>query len=471
MLFVERELVKRERAAIKQLIADHEHEIARAKAASCIRDELLCEAFALIEILLQTAKQRFQLMAGYGKACPAELEEAWNTIVFAATRTDVPEFKEITNQLMLLYGEEWGRLANVDAHGLANQRVVRKLTIFANDTLVKQYLVDIMGADFDPEICFGTSTELIDDADAPQNAAQMERELAALRATASAVAPLSAPPDPFPTMSVGAPADADFRPVSDDEDRDDHHRKGGGGGGGGGGGVMASDPFPALPGDPAHDKPAHDHRASVTPKKTDDVAHAQHVAPPPVPTPPTSPPGPVTLAPSAPLTHVQNDQAIQRETASTAADDLLARFEALKPKRSNAPPRQPSPAPAPVEHDTAATPGATSAPSSTDATLDLLMSFPRVANSGDDIVTPDASVDLKDSTAADDIVLPSVPSDNQDDGTGGGGGGDDDGGTGLRLPSAPSTDLSRGIKSGSKEEKQLDELDDLAARFERLKNK
>jgi hypothetical protein len=99
------------------------------------------------------------------------------------------------------------------------------------------------------------------------------------------------------------------------------------------------------------------------------------------------------------------------------------------------------------------------------------MSFPRVANSGDDIVTPDASVDLKDSTAADDIVLPSVPSDDQDDGTGGGGGGDDDGGTGLRLPSAPSTDLSRGIKSGSKEEKQLDELDDLAVRFERLKNK
>jgi hypothetical protein len=37
----ERELVKRERLAIKQLIAEHEYEVARAKAASCIRDELL----------------------------------------------------------------------------------------------------------------------------------------------------------------------------------------------------------------------------------------------------------------------------------------------------------------------------------------------------------------------------------------------------------------------------------------------
>lgn len=32
---------------------------------------------------------------------------------------------------MLLYGDEWGLKANVNAEGLANAKVVRKLTIYA----------------------------------------------------------------------------------------------------------------------------------------------------------------------------------------------------------------------------------------------------------------------------------------------------------------------------------------------------
>ena len=87
------------------------------------------------------------------------------------------------------------------------------------------------------------------------------------------------------------------------------------------------------------------------------------------------------------------------------------------------------------------------------------MSFPPVATGADE---------LKGSSGAD-IVLPSVPGDS--DTIGGGGGGDDDeGGAALGLPSTPTAPLGRGIKSGSKEEKELDEVDDLAARFERLKH-
>lgn len=52
---------------------------------------------------------------------------------------------------MYLYGDEWGKAANVDALGLVNAKVVRKLTIFADDVLVKQYLQDVMGPEFDAE--------------------------------------------------------------------------------------------------------------------------------------------------------------------------------------------------------------------------------------------------------------------------------------------------------------------------------
>jgi hypothetical protein len=64
-----------------------------------------------------------------------------------------------------------------------------------------------------------------------------------------------------------------------------------------------------------------------------------------------------------------------------------------------------------------------------------------------------------------DSILPQTPSgdatnDDDDD--------DDDNVGGLHLPKTPETQLPRGIKPGSGEEKRND-LDDLAARFERLK--
>lgn len=443
----------------------------------------------MMEILVATAKQRFQLLTMYKAQCPPELEEPWHTIVFAATRTEVPEFRELTNQLMLLYGEEWGRLANVDAHGLANQRVVRKLTIFSNDTLVKQYLQDVMGPEFDPEICFAsTSGVVIDDDHTPQNAAQMERELAALRAAASATAPLSAAAaaakadagkihadDPFP--STGGDDDAQFRPVEDDVDSDDDNNNNRSGGGVGVQ-VPGGDVFPDPPADLAS--------APKLPPVVKHVTAPSSPAPPVVPTsPPTTPQATLppyvqmTLSPAA---DVQNNLLIHQETiasvaspaattpvvaAESAANDLLARFEALKPKRSNATPAAVAPSAPPPEEDS--------------ATLDLLMSFPIVSSSGD--VQPPAGSPpppreaLTDGGGDDDgaltttqtpgdgddtagPVLPSVPGDDDDN--------DDDVG-GLHLPRAPTSDLGRGIKSGSKEEKQLDELDDLAARFERLK--
>lgn len=434
----------------------------------------------MMEILVATAKQRFQLLTMHKQQCPPELEEAWHTIVFAATRTDIPEFRELTNQLMLLYGEEWGRLANVDAHGLANQRIVRKLTIFANDTLVKQYLQDVMGPEFDPEICFASSSSLvIDDDHTPQNAAQMERELAALRAAASATAPLSAAvasttksdgtklavEDPFPSD------EAQFRPVEDDSDDDSNKHGGSGGSGGGGGiGVPSGDVFP----DPPPDLSSAPTLPPVTPPshKTVPAIISTPVSPVVVPTPPPTSPPSATLPPyvqmtiASPAADAQNNLLIHQETVATtaasvhtpsapaesAANDLLARFEALKPKRSTpATPAPVAPSAPPPEEDS--------------ATLDLLMSFPIVSSSGDVQPPPGASsvtpggVGATEETTGDDApMLPSVPGDDDDDDVGG-----------LHLPRAPTSDLGRGIKAGSKEEKQLDELDDLAARFERLK--
>lgn len=67
-----REMVKRERSAIRQLIEEKEYEVARAKASSCIRDELLCEAYAILEVLLSQCKQRLELLNMYKYVCRFE---------------------------------------------------------------------------------------------------------------------------------------------------------------------------------------------------------------------------------------------------------------------------------------------------------------------------------------------------------------------------------------------------------------
>lgn len=86
------------------LIAQKEYEVARAKAASCIRDELLAETYAILEVLLSTAKQRLQLVNSVKGKVPPDLEEPFHTIVFAATRTEIPEFKEVGGGLVGLVG-------------------------------------------------------------------------------------------------------------------------------------------------------------------------------------------------------------------------------------------------------------------------------------------------------------------------------------------------------------------------------
>lgn len=79
-------------------------------------------------------------------------------------------------------------------------------------------------------------------------------------------------------------------------------------------------------------------------------------------------------------------------------------------------------------------------------TIDLLKSFPSLKKAADTNETADAD-DVVLTSSALDGILPSVPnesSNNNDD--------DDDDDGGLVLPSAPSSQLPRGIKPGSEEE-------------------
>mmetsp|Transcript_17067 Transcript_17067/g.29584 ORF Transcript_17067/g.29584 Transcript_17067/m.29584 type:complete len:208 (+) Transcript_17067:191-814(+) len=156
-----------------------------------------------------------------------------------------------------------------------------------------------------------------------------------------------------------------------------------------------------------------------------------------------------------------NNTVIQQPVASPPkndadTDDLLARFNALKPLK---PKRTTSPTEFLDDQNTMPNDVETRKPDEIDSdTIDLLASFPspKIGNTNEPSL----------SASALEGILPETPSgeaqDNDDD--------DDDGG--LNLPSAPSNTLPRGIKPGSSQEKQMEkknDLDDLAARFERLK--
>eukprot|EP00179_Madagascaria_erythrocladioides_P019082 CAMPEP_0198328280 /NCGR_PEP_ID=MMETSP1450-20131203/15354_1 /TAXON_ID=753684 ORGANISM="Madagascaria erythrocladiodes, Strain CCMP3234" /NCGR_SAMPLE_ID=MMETSP1450 /ASSEMBLY_ACC=CAM_ASM_001115 /LENGTH=243 /DNA_ID=CAMNT_0044032403 /DNA_START=80 /DNA_END=808 /DNA_ORIENTATION=- len=138
-----REAVRAHRAQIRAYVASGEIELARNHAANAIRDELLAETYGVLQLLSARAKERLSVVR-LSDTCPPELDEAFSTLVFASTRcTDITELRDITNQLMLKYGEEWGRAAHADRNSACNPKVVRKLTIFADDTLVRQYILDV----------------------------------------------------------------------------------------------------------------------------------------------------------------------------------------------------------------------------------------------------------------------------------------------------------------------------------------
>ncbi|KAJ3076028.1 hypothetical protein HDU98_005977 [Podochytrium sp. JEL0797] len=131
---------------IAALLEAGKDDSARVKVEHIIRQDFDVEAMEIVELYCETLLARFGLLEQM-TLCDKSIEEAVNTIIYAASRVDVKELLVIREQLAVKFGRDFEMGALENANECVNSRVVHKLNVKAPDLiLVDQYLKAIANA-------------------------------------------------------------------------------------------------------------------------------------------------------------------------------------------------------------------------------------------------------------------------------------------------------------------------------------
>jgi len=148
-------LAKQHKHEIAALIQQGKDESARIRVENVIREDLIIEAYELIELFCELVQARLPLLDTQSDV-PPELREAICTIIYCAPRcSDIPELGNLREQFGGKYGKEFLFVANSNKNDIVNARVVHKLNYATPDqALVIQYLTEIAkshGLPFNPD--------------------------------------------------------------------------------------------------------------------------------------------------------------------------------------------------------------------------------------------------------------------------------------------------------------------------------
>ncbi|ETV72740.1 hypothetical protein H257_12455 [Aphanomyces astaci] len=134
---------KAQRKEVAKLLADGKEEKARIRVEGLIREDFVIEAYEIIELLCELISERTPLIKSE-RECPYDMREAVCTLIWAATRTEIPELSEVKNQLTKKYGQDFTAAAMRNVDGCVNERVIHKLSVQPpNAYLVINYLKEI----------------------------------------------------------------------------------------------------------------------------------------------------------------------------------------------------------------------------------------------------------------------------------------------------------------------------------------
>ncbi|ETW03863.1 hypothetical protein H310_05213 [Aphanomyces invadans] len=134
---------KAQRKDVAKLLADGKEEKARIRVEGLIREDFVIEAYEIIELLCELISERTPLIKSE-RECPYDMREAVCTLIWAATRTEIPELAEVKNQLTKKYGQDFTAAAMRNVDGCVNERVIHKLSVQPpNAYLVINYLKEI----------------------------------------------------------------------------------------------------------------------------------------------------------------------------------------------------------------------------------------------------------------------------------------------------------------------------------------
>uniref|UniRef100_A0A5S6Q0S5 IST1 homolog n=1 Tax=Trichuris muris TaxID=70415 RepID=A0A5S6Q0S5_TRIMR len=151
------ELAQKMRKDIAECISQGKEDRARIRVEHIIREDYSVEALELVEMLCELLLARFDLIQ-HMKMLDDGLEEPVNSILWAAPRisTEVPELKEISDQLSIKYGRMFVDACRENRFAKVNTKLLQKLSVQApSKVLVEKYMVEIAkshGVEFNPNM-------------------------------------------------------------------------------------------------------------------------------------------------------------------------------------------------------------------------------------------------------------------------------------------------------------------------------
>lgn len=132
-------IAKQQRRDMAQLLEQGKLESARIRVENIIRSDLTTELLEILELYCELLLARVGLMES--QLCDPGLEEAVQSIIYAAPRTEIKELQQCRQLLAEKYGKEFTLDAMENKHGKVPERVLKKLRVQPPGAeLVENYL-------------------------------------------------------------------------------------------------------------------------------------------------------------------------------------------------------------------------------------------------------------------------------------------------------------------------------------------
>ncbi|KAG8623033.1 hypothetical protein KVT40_008009 [Elsinoe batatas] len=145
-------IAKQQRRGMAQLLEQGKLESARIRVENIIRSDLTTELLEILELYCELLLARAGLLDS--KECDPGLEEAVQSLIYAAPRTEVKELHNVRQLLAEKFGKEFALAAAENTEGKVAARVLERLRVEPpKNELVEAYLSTIAeayGVDYPP---------------------------------------------------------------------------------------------------------------------------------------------------------------------------------------------------------------------------------------------------------------------------------------------------------------------------------
>lgn len=116
------------RREIATMLSQNKDESARIRTEGLLYQENLLVVLELVSVMFSFLSQRMQLLLAAKPPCPEDFDETCSTIIYCAARiAEVPELREVAQQLALKFGTEWAEAHRNNHSGKVPPRIVTLL--------------------------------------------------------------------------------------------------------------------------------------------------------------------------------------------------------------------------------------------------------------------------------------------------------------------------------------------------------